>query len=331
MMTFEFAPRPAQALHNNQLMHRALIDSVTYLASAMADQGLTVKSQRVSEWAAQAASNSQLRPSVFGAYFDLVAAIQSDDQGAALVLLDEVISSRPAQQAATINHLGRDYTERETDRFQRYMGNGRTGASGIDVPHDEDADHFQRLIKDAFNWIDRAVPELGAEFRALIRDIILVSPDDRSADVFEGGTSFKLWGALFLNAESEFTPAQLVTSLAHEEGHAALFGACRNEMLVENPDSEVFWSPIRQAERPLEGIFHAAFVSARMLYVMKHQVADTSLSAQDRARAIQDAEKAAHIYTEGVEIVRQNGRLTQTGATILAALDAQRTDLLNWA
>lgn len=331
MLDFEFAPCPDQAQQNNRLMHGALSDSVTYLAQALDEQGLAVDQDMAAAWAEQVSTNPQLRPSVFGGYYDLVSAVQAGDEAAARALLNEVIASQPAETPAAIYRLGQDYSETETDRFQRYMGNGRTGASGIDIPYDDDADRFEQLLHAAFAWIDREVPDLGKEFRTLIRDIILVSPDDSSPTIFEGGTSFKLWGALFLNAESEFTTSQLVTSLAHEEGHAALFGACRNEMLVENPDSELFWSPIRQTERPLEGIFHAAFVSARMLYVMQHQVADLSLPVQERQRATQDAEEAARIYTEGVEIVRENGRLTKTGTSVLATLDAQRDHLLNWA
>ena len=191
-----------------------------------------------------------------------------------------------------------------------------------------EARQFKANLSAALGILAASAPDLYAEFQTLIRDIILVVPDGSCDDEFEGGTCFKLWGALFLNAESEATPLQLAITLAHEEGHAVLFGACREEMLVENSDEERFWSPIRQAERPLEGIFHATFVSARMAVTIREIQRNSALSPADRKIVDQELKQALSIYEEGARIVAENARFTETGQAVFNEMSKSMRDVL---
>ena len=112
----------------------------------------------------------------------------------------------------------------------------------------------------------------------------------------------------------------MIVTLAHEEGHAALFGACTREMLVENPDSELYWSPIRKTERPLEGIFHASFVSARMVWVIGKMLETGDFGWLERRRLKKILKEAHAIQQDSAEIVQREGRLTETGRAVLEAM-----------
>ena len=327
-MRFEFLPSSEQASKFDAEMQRALRESVLSLA----DQAHHILPDRlardIANWSEQSTALHPVSPSGFGAYYDCVQALQSGHRFRARKLFRDIISEAAPQPDVRIKRLGVDYSRRASNRFQRYMGNGKTDASGIAKCHPRDAERFTAALKAAFDILSESSPGLYAEFQTLIRDIILVAPDGSHLDEFEGGTCFKLWGALFLNAESEASPLQLAITLAHEEGHAVLFGMCRDEMLVENLDDERHWSPIRQAERPLEGIFHATFVSARMVNTIRDIQRRRALTAVDKEQATQDLEQALKIYSEGVEIVAQKARFTTTGKAVFDGMTASMRDLL---
>lgn len=84
-------------------------------------------------------------------------------------------------------------------------------------------------------------------------------------------------------------------TLAHEGSHSFLFGLTMEEPLVRNPDDELFPSPLRQDRRPMDGIYHATYVSARMYYALDQakrsglldeaQQAECEARMRDSARA----------------------------------------------
>lgn len=57
--------------------------------------------------------------------------------------------------------------------------------------------------------------------------------------------------------------------LAHEAGHSLLFGLTVDEPLVLNLDDVLYPSPLREDPRPMDDIYHAAFVSAHMALAME--------------------------------------------------------------
>ena len=91
-------------------------------------------------------------------------------------------------------------------------------------------------------------------------------------------------------------------------------------MLVENPDSELFWSPIRRTKRPLEGIFHASFVSARMIWVLRHMLASKEFGWLERRRLRKILKDADAIQRDSADIVQREGRLTETGKAVLKSM-----------
>ena len=57
----------------------------------------------------------------------------------------------------------------------------------------------------------------------------------------------------------------MVQALAHESAHLLLFGMCADGPLLENAnDDHRYSSPLRTDSRPMDGIVHATFVTARM-------------------------------------------------------------------
>jgi len=316
----EFGPVPLHARQYDVSMQNSLAESVLDLTHQAKRHLSADLFQRIGLWATTVSSGRRQRAATFGAYFDLVPALEANDFEQAQRLLLEIVTAPYASAKLRIRRLDEDCTNQQYRRMCRFMGGVKTGASGITAPPPIEATKFADTLRQALNLLLAHHPNLHDELQSLISEIVLVAADDSSRAEFEGGTCFKLWGALFLNATYTPTPLELAITLAHEEGHAYLFGLCQNEMLVENCDRETYWSPIRNAKRPLEGIFHATFVSARMIDLMLTMRRDRKLSMNERQQIEKDLRDASNTFCEGVAVIEKHARLTRTGRDVLESM-----------
>ncbi|PYJ46890.1 MAG: hypothetical protein DME85_08310 [Verrucomicrobia bacterium] len=185
-------------------------------------------------------------------------------------------------------------------------------------PSREAATKCRRFIKDAFDLMDGGDPELAAEIRALLREIVLAAGTlEAKAMTFDGASAFMLWGAIIINANQPKGELTMVQMLAHESSHNLLFGFSADESLVENSPEELFPSPLRLDPRPMYGIYHATFVLARMHRAVKGLLDSGILSAAQKEIAEKELADNARLFASGIEIVDRFGKLTPLGKTVM--------------
>ena len=114
----------------------------------------------------------------------------------------------------------------------------------------------------------------------------------------------------------------MVQALAHESGHNLLFGLCADGPLHENGDDERYSSPLRIDPRPMDGIIHAAYVTARM-----HQAVQRLLAAGVLDEAQAEEARTANIanvkrFAMGMQAVDRHARLTARGRAVMAGARA---------
>jgi HEXXH motif-containing protein len=167
--------------------------------------------------------------------------------------------------------------------------------------------------------IERVAPEIAAEIRSLLTEIVFVSGVPNGSLHFDGATSFFCWGALFLNADRHRALVEMIDGLTHESAHAYLFSLSFGDSFVENPDDELHRSPLRRDPRPLDGIFHATYVSARMHYALSHLVESGVLSESHESEA-RNALAASHTaFSDGFKILSDHALLTPLGRRVIDA------------
>lgn len=115
----------------------------------------------------------------------------------------------------------------------------------------------------ALNQLELSAPQMHQEVVIIISDIVLASSGKDHKMEFGGISSFCSWGSICLNEARHQHWADYYKKIVHECSHLVLFAIARNEPLVLNSDSEKFSSPLRDDPRPVDGLYHAAFVSAR--------------------------------------------------------------------
>ncbi len=197
-----------------------------------------------------------------------------------------------------------------------------TGISNIDLPlasvDEELGDQFTELIEQGLELMRSTIPALHGEVTTLVREVLLAQSPEASEAQFDGASHYQFWGLLMLNPTRHRDLIEVVEVLAHESAHSLLFGLTVEEPLVFNPDDELFRSPLRVDPRPMDGIYHATYVSARMAWAMERLADSDALTPEQREKAAAAVTKDRENFAAGDNVVRQYGRLSETGAEIMA-------------
>ncbi len=316
MDRFNFFPSGDQARQLDRRVRFSLADSLEHIAERAAGN-IPFDFSRLNTIISKSRSGARYPCSTFGIYSEIVLSICNGDDSGAVALLDELVLEQPLGQTRRILALNDPQHYRNVARFSRAMSNDPNTKFFMGPPPEELAREFAQRIEAGYSLMATAMPELAEEFDALVTDVITVVGDEKAEYQFDGGSSYFLWGALFLNATSHETNTAMVEVLAHESAHILLYACTADEALVTNPDEDLFPSPLRRDLRPMDGIYHATFVSARMYLAMDRLMksgllAGTDLPAVERART-EDLQN----FWSGYEVVARYGRLTKTGSAVM--------------
>jgi hypothetical protein len=185
-----------------------------------------------------------------------------------------------------------------------------------------DSQEFNRALSDltrALKLIEKGLPDFYQEMQASTREIILAKPSGLQKMTFGGVSSFALWGALCLNIEAHQDWRAYIPSLIHEYSHNILFAKAMHSPLVNNDPDARYFSPLRGAMRPMDGIYHAAFVSAREVLAATRLLQQADLLIEDDLGSYFQTVKA-HSYQafeDCVMCLDTDGQLTDLGLKIL--------------
>ena len=100
------------------------------------------------------------------------------------------------------------------------------------------------------------------------------------------------------------------------------FGAGVNGPLVENGSEESYAHPLRQDPRPMDGVFHAAYVIARMHQTVERLIESGVLDEEQTEAARKDLALHRRYFEEADSVIRSGGRLTPLGKQAIAAARA---------
>lgn len=294
-----------------------------------------------SAWAL--AQSGVIEPLVFGAYFDL---LTSGDQDAT----DTCVSSRHGQDAAEwlgrrlsgyhpsptprqvpvgagespkITTLRADfYSATEIARWKRWLDMEPSNAMSLTGLEDPDFSQEEEKLRDALTALSAYSPELYAELVTITREILVLRPDGEQRMSFRGASSFALWGASAFNQLVHDHWTDYLKTLVHESAHTLLFAMAREEPLVLNDPGDRYGSPLREDLRPMDGIFHAAFVSAREAYALDQCLRFLELKGDAESKvwiSKLEEELSASVcaFWDCADEIKKNGQLSPLGQEIL--------------
>jgi len=310
---FSFLPSAERARELDNTRHLDLADSLDHVLGATSDV-IPELAENLEPVVASLRNGARLGCAAFGEYFEMTDALIDGDASKALRASAHLSKVPGRTSEIKVTYRGSSESVHLDSCLDRRLGQQAKDFASLPP---EDATEFPSLLCQGLELLDTGYPELAAEIREIIHEVVLAQAHEGSKMEFDGASHYQFWGLLFLNPKHHRDRLAVAEVLAHEAGHSLLFGLMRTEALVRNPDDDHFASPLRADPRPMDGIFHATFVSARMALAMETLAASEALTNDERVAALAAAKKDRENFSKGETVVRQHGDLTETGAAIM--------------
>lgn len=172
---------------------------------------------------------------------------------------------------------------------------------------------------ESLNLIKEAWPSASAEFPYITRVIV---PMDSGPEHTLAFTVSSRQGAIFID---EMAPESMVENLLHENAHVKLRLIQLFDPLLEDwqDETQKFPVPWRKDLRPLPGIFEGIFVFSHIAEWTKR------LSKQKNIDLNEKTENLLRDVGYGISLIKENGKLTETGASFLNEVENWNASLVN--
>lgn len=182
----------------------------------------------------------------------------------------------------------------------------------LSLAHWDQNDFPPPYVLEAEKKIALADPDLWNEYETYVTGVKFFS-----GRVMEGATSPRFFGHIYLRLAypSEDPILFYFEHLIHEVSHLHLFAMMGEDPMVLNSDTELFTSPIRVDKRPMMGIFHAAFVLARILRSLKTY---SSINHVETSHF----EKIEASFDDCLKTIGEHGRLTDAGRMVYESMQS---------
>jgi HEXXH motif-containing protein len=312
MFSYTFAPDAQRARDLDRVRHSDLAQSLRHIADRC-QAALPAVSNALSLLLARLDAGDQLAAEAFGDYYTLTEALIDGDREVALQTAQRLSNAASRSERLIVRYRGATDNLALDQSLNQRLGEGSEFAP---LPQ-EDAPDFPQLLNEGFALLREGFEALYLETRTIVHQVVLAQAPKGSKFEFDGASHFQFWGLLFLNPKHHKNRLAVAEVLAHEAGHSLLFGLMRDEPLVKNPESDLYTSPLRVDPRPMEGIYHATFVSARMALAMETLAQSGVLTSAERAEAQLAAEKDRENFAKGISTVHEHGNMTDSGKQIM--------------
>ena len=164
-------------------------------------------------------------------------------------------------------------------------------------------------------------PIANLEIKKLKPTIILARTSQYSPIKFGGYSSSLAWSTIILNSECK-TLVNFLVQVIHELGHQLLFALTTDTPLAFNNPEELYESPIRKDNRPMDGIIHACFVSARVFEVLnliKQNKFHQNFTSNEQAQIDNHCISASIAVEKALMVIKDSACLSALGERVILA------------
>ncbi len=256
-------------------------------------------------------------PVVFARYLDLVELVKANEEERALELFEEISNLCRCNAAFEIAPFSREELGNDYLRFPQILFTDDYGSQPIIAAPSVKFESIRNNLEFGLDLLSRISPALRSEIELLWTRIYVgeLNPEANGRN-FAGVTSFLLWGATFINADAYRTVEQAVEFLVHESTHSLLSALSCEEPLVLNRIEERYPSPLRSDPRPMDGIYHATLVSARIAWTLNTWLNSDETVDQETVRSMRDSSRRA--FSDGSHTIRDHAQMSSLGCELLS-------------
>ena len=262
-------------------------------------------------------------PDAFAVYHDMVRTIERDDLADLQDLFHDLADAgRPPDGMRITGFSVDDLGSRRLERYGRHAGDDDDHPVRFAATTGAAVGEFSARVSAALDLLASGAPAVASEIEAVVSEVVVAEPDRTAGGRTYGSISaFPLWGAIFVNPAGVRGDIDCAAALIHETTHMLLFAHSVDEPLVLNPGTDVFASPLREDQRPMDGILHATCVTARIHAALSTCIGSRSLRTQDEDAALRRLGPLAAGCARGLAVVRAHADLTVTGREVMDAVE----------
>jgi HEXXH motif-containing protein len=205
------------------------------------------------------------------------------------------------------------------DRFPKLVFASYSDTNPMAPPGNELFESHRQKLLDAIEIIRDVDESICREIESLVSRIVVAvrNPDIQNNKGFGGASSLMVWGAIFINAGRYSTLYQVVEFLVHEVTHCVLFGFSAKTSLVQNSPHETYPSPLRKEPRPMDGVYHATMVCARIVLFTQRLLDSGRLNRSQVACAERTVSNNLAAFRDGTSVIKRYGKLSAMGHELL--------------
>ena len=208
----------------------------------------------------------------------------------------------------------------KNELFQKYIIFDLPPAAEISDPDPTDVAIIRDLIPKALNLIRLCDTNFYQEILEYVNEFMVLKLDD----LIRGGTSFNLFGMIFIESKNaQYTVINMVDHLIHETAHLYLFALGIEDPLVLNEYEDKFFSPIKNKDRPMLGVYHAAFVLSRVVQFLRLLTKTTLCTATELTEVNTLIERYTNMASDSFKIVQDHAILTTLGKHMITSAEKE--------
>ncbi|MCI5075055.1 HEXXH motif-containing putative peptide modification protein [Oricola sp.] len=319
---FGSSPATARALRSG--INASFADSLSEVFRACAGH-VEIPEARAERLIGRLNAGRRETPYLYSLFFAILSAIERDDLASLQTLIDRLLAAEPAKPGVLITSLIPDQFPWDAEMVSGFFAAEADSVFRYVAPPHELVAGRTGQIREALNLMSACAPDLMAETEELVTTIILARAveDTGSGDIaaFQGSSALRAFGGIIFDIEPDPTVVDTIALFVHEAAHNMLFALSPKEGVVRNGDDERFSSPLRDDLRPLEGIFHAVFVLARMAYALELLRSSGRLTEDQAARATEMLSGSTRLFDDGLRTLQRHADLTPEGEFALKSAE----------
>lgn len=234
----------------------------------------------------------------------------------------DVFFEEPASGSLAVHDWG-DLNETQKFLLQSAFADDVGLTTKLVAASNDVSKQFQSEIDQVLADLELATPVWHQEFHCLVNTVVLATSHGEQAR-YNGASAFASWGAILLNPIHAGNVFNLAVTLIHESSHLKLFYAYLDDYVVLNDPDQSYYSPLRRSNRPMNGIFHAGYVTVRMASFLGDLLKSKSQSRVIASIGEQAAWAKLGSYCEVVQdcfdVIDLHAELTDKGQELLLAM-----------
>lgn len=176
----------------------------------------------------------------------------------------------------------------------------------IEAPPEKNFSNSKKTVEQAFDLIKKTAQDHYEELVAFISNVLIVHSNNVRA-----GSSFDFLTLIYLRDDLDML--MVVEYLIHELAHQYIYSLSTFDSLCTG--TGLFPAPLRKDKRPIEGIYHATFVLARMIHFYRQALAKDI--PEFREILADKLENYVLRYRMGYDVAKENGTFTDLGWALL--------------